>query len=493
MAIAFRAASTASGTSSASLAVPAGTAVGDVLIAWKLDRATSGTTTAPAGWTRISSASGTSGRGELFYRVHDTSNTGPWSFTGSTRTLVACCGFTGCDTVTPLDVTPSIRYNASGTTGAPTITPASSGAMLLACFGSLTANYTWSAEATANIAAANWTERTDTAYSTYLDAAVASYLQPAATTTGASSATMSTAGNNAGALVAIRPAPSVTVTDTAGSTEEATASIPASDTASDAAGAGETVLSGAEETDADAAGSSEEAIASAVASVADAAGTGETAAASAKITVTETAQGTDSETTSASYRPTDFSGTGEAQAWAVAVSPSEAAGSSDMATASARDSATATDTAGASDAATASTPSASASATDTAGSAEAQALLHYLTVNDVAASTEFCVAEMVFPVSDTAGTDEQVSFWAALFAIDASGSDEASTTAGFCEIIEEAGSADSASGRLLVGHYLTVAGERAVEVVAVDGSAGEWISVTGSRRAYIRQQITFKP
>ena len=90
---------------------------------------------------------------------------------------------------------------------------------------------------------------------------------------------------------------------------------------------------------------------------------------------------------------------------------------------------------------------------------------------------------MVFPVSDTAGADEQVSFWAALFAVDASGSDEACTTAGFCGIIEEAGLADSASGRVQVGHHLTVAGERAVEVVAVDGSAGEWISVTGSRRA----------
>ncbi|NTU68909.1 MAG: hypothetical protein HGB02_08530 [Chlorobiaceae bacterium] len=205
MAIAYRSTSTASGTTSASLAAPSGVQIGDVLIALKIDRATSGTTTAPAGWTRINSASGTSGRGEIFYRVHDANNTGPWSFTGTTRTQVTCIAFSGVDTTTPLDVTPTIRRNASGTTGTTSITPVTAGNMLVALFGTPIGNYTWSAEATANIAAGNWTEAVDSAYSTYTSIAISYYLQATAAASGASSATMSTNAINIGALVSLRP------------------------------------------------------------------------------------------------------------------------------------------------------------------------------------------------------------------------------------------------------------------------------------------------
>ncbi|MEI8032789.1 MAG: hypothetical protein WCH05_05555 [Chlorobiaceae bacterium] len=216
MAISYRATSTASGTNSASLSAPTGSVTGDILIAFKIDRATSGTTTAPTGWTRINSASGTSGRGEIFWALYNSStNAGPWSFTGTTRTQVTAIGHAGVDTTTPLDVTPSIRRNASGTYGTTGITPVTANNVLLAMFGTPIGNYTWSLEATANIAAANWTERVDSAYSTYTEIAISTYTQPTAAATGDSTATPSTAGINIGAIVSLRPSNSYsgTLTD----------------------------------------------------------------------------------------------------------------------------------------------------------------------------------------------------------------------------------------------------------------------------------------
>jgi hypothetical protein len=90
--------------------------------------------------------------------------------------------------------------------------------MLVAFFGTPIGNSTWSNEATANIAAGNWTEDVDSAYSTYSGIAISHYLQATAAATGASSATMSTNAINIGALVSLRPM-SYTTTDTAGTTE----------------------------------------------------------------------------------------------------------------------------------------------------------------------------------------------------------------------------------------------------------------------------------
>ena len=222
MTIAYSNTSVASGTSSASVAAPASVATDMLLVCVKIDRATSGTTTAPTGWTRVASTASTSGRIEVFVGVYgrNSMSAGPWSFTGTTRTLARIESYTGATTADPgsgygMDAAPVVRYNASGTTGTAGITPVTNNAMILAAFGSLTANYTWSAETAAN--GPTLANEQESAYSTYLDLALVNAILATAGATGNTSATQSTGGNNAGAVVAIRPAVAPTVTDSAAS------------------------------------------------------------------------------------------------------------------------------------------------------------------------------------------------------------------------------------------------------------------------------------
>lgn len=177
------------------------------MIAVKTDRATSGNTTAPTGWTRVGSAAAVSNyRIEVFWGIFGMNGIGqgPWSFTGTTRTLVLCCAYRGVDPTTPMDVTPSARINASGTYGTTSITPVTANNWVIAGFGFTANNYTWSAEQVAT--SPTLTERTETAYSTYMDIAIADGTQSSAGSTGASSATPSTGAVNGGVLLALRPA-----------------------------------------------------------------------------------------------------------------------------------------------------------------------------------------------------------------------------------------------------------------------------------------------
>ena len=200
--------SVATGTSSPSLSAPANWTTGDVLVAFKCDRATSGTTTT-TGWSRIASAAAASTyRMEVFVTDYATAGAGPWSFTGTTRTLVRCLRFTGVDNTTPSDCTATARSNASGTTGTTSITPVTSGAWVVGGFAATSSgSQTWSAEACATDPT-TLTEQQESAYSTYHNLAVCAAAQTAGPqATGASSGTMSTNGVNTAGLMALRPAP----------------------------------------------------------------------------------------------------------------------------------------------------------------------------------------------------------------------------------------------------------------------------------------------
>jgi hypothetical protein len=203
MAIAYRDTSVATGTTSASLSKPTNTVVGDIMIVFKSDRATSGTTSPPSGWTRALSAAGTSGRGEVFWAIYGAPlvGAGPWSFTGTTNVLARCVSYSGVNNTTPMDVAGSIRRNASGVTGTTSITPVTNNNWIIAGFSSIASTNTWTNEAVAT--SPTLTERIESA-GTLLDTAVADGTQATAGATGVSSGTV-TATINVCSLIALRP------------------------------------------------------------------------------------------------------------------------------------------------------------------------------------------------------------------------------------------------------------------------------------------------
>jgi hypothetical protein len=224
MAIALRAAgATAAGTTSVICAAPAGTVNGDVLVAFILDHATTGSSAAPTGWTLQGGAAAASGRFQVFTTVAGGNNTAgtPWTFSGlTTRAQGTIIGYSGVDNTTPIDVTASARINASGTTGTTSITTVTNGAMIVGGFAALASGATWTVESTATAGAL--TEQADGANSTFCSIAIADKLLTTAGATGVSSATMSAAGANGGILVALRPAVKQKVTDTTQATASGT-------------------------------------------------------------------------------------------------------------------------------------------------------------------------------------------------------------------------------------------------------------------------------
>ena len=217
MAIAFRAnGAVKTGTTSlASMAQPTGTATGDCLVAFVLDHATSGTSAAPTGWRNIANTSSASGRFQCFTAVvGQNSLTGTsWTFSGLTTHAVGfIVGFSGASTdfANQPDVTASVRSNASGTTGTLGITPGQASDMVVAGFAAFASGSTWSSEAVAT--APTLTNAGGGANSTFCSVAAASGILAVPAATGASSATMGTAGVNAGILVSIKGPTSATVT-----------------------------------------------------------------------------------------------------------------------------------------------------------------------------------------------------------------------------------------------------------------------------------------
>jgi hypothetical protein len=194
----------ASGTTSVTVAQPTGTLDDDILVAFIVDRATSGSSTAPTGWTRQGGAAGTGGRFQVFTAVkgRNGATATSWAFAGlTTRAQGRMIGYRNGNPFNPLNGTPTARINASGTTGTTALTTSVNLGMIIAGFASLANGSLWSAEAVAS--GPTLTERADSANSTFLSLAIADGTQTTAGSTGASSATMATAGANAAILVGL--------------------------------------------------------------------------------------------------------------------------------------------------------------------------------------------------------------------------------------------------------------------------------------------------
>jgi len=222
--VAFRAVSAmASGTTSVVVTTPASAQNGDVLVAFIGDRATSGNTNPPTGWSRNQTGLGAGGRIQIFTAIVGVAGvTANQTTTWSTPALtIACIGaiaaYSGVDNNTPIDTSLTCRSNASGTTGTAAISTVTWGAYIVLGFISFSNGSTWSVEACAtNPTSGNVTERLDSANGTTNSIAIADGQRNPATAggTGASSATMGTAGANGGGIIALRPA------STIGSTNE---------------------------------------------------------------------------------------------------------------------------------------------------------------------------------------------------------------------------------------------------------------------------------
>ncbi len=209
MAITFRAAGTVgtAATTSVSLSQPTGTTTGDLLLAFVIDHATSGSGAAPTGWTLQGGAAGTGGRFQVFSAIVGSGGlTGTsWSFTGLTSQVEGCItGWFNTDLNVPMDVTVSGRVNARGTTGTTSITPVSANNMVVGGFAALATNSTLTSPTTATLGSLS-NSAVNSSYSTFSTLSVAYVPQAVAGSTGASSVTMSTGGNNAALLLSIKP------------------------------------------------------------------------------------------------------------------------------------------------------------------------------------------------------------------------------------------------------------------------------------------------
>jgi hypothetical protein len=202
--------SLATGTTSITVSQPTGTSTGDFLIAFIVDRATSGTTSGPTGWTRVANGAGTGGRIQVFVATVGQNGLTGTSWTWSGLTTRACGAIVGyypskANNVIGITGTPTARRNASTGSGTTQVTTTLNNAVVVGAFASFANGATWLSETCATAGAL--AEQSDAAYSTYLSLAIADLTKAAAGATGASSATMSVATNNGGALIAIGDCP----------------------------------------------------------------------------------------------------------------------------------------------------------------------------------------------------------------------------------------------------------------------------------------------
>jgi hypothetical protein len=212
MSIAFRdVSSMASGTTSLTLTTPATVQNGDVLVCFIGDRATSGSTAAPSGWTRQNiGGTGASGRIQIFTAVVGTGGVTANQATTFSGFTTACIGgmtaYSGVDPSVVVDVAAPCRSNASGTTGTSPATTVSNNVWVALGFISFASGSTWSG----GKCATNPTSCTDrlnvangTTNSIYITDGPRNPITSG--TTGASSATMGTPGTNGGGIAALRP------------------------------------------------------------------------------------------------------------------------------------------------------------------------------------------------------------------------------------------------------------------------------------------------
>jgi hypothetical protein len=123
--------------STLSIAVPAGTVAGDVMIAAITVTPSTVPITAPGGWTQIRAVTQASGGGSqlaTYYRVATASEPASYTWTLTTSHTGAAGGivsYSGVDNTTPIDVSASVITNSSLNHTAPTITTSIANDMLV--------------------------------------------------------------------------------------------------------------------------------------------------------------------------------------------------------------------------------------------------------------------------------------------------------------------------------------------------------------------------
>lgn len=191
-----------------SINVPAGTVVGDVMIAAIATTPSSVPITAPAGWTLIravTQTTTTSNRVSTYYRVATAGEPASYTWTLSTTHAGAAGGivsYSGVDTSNPVDVSAGAATASSLSHAAPSITPTVAGDMLVTVHAYASAS-SWTPPA-------GMTERVDMASRSANNAGVTLEMNdlPLATTaaTGTKTATAASNADTGGTVsIALRP------------------------------------------------------------------------------------------------------------------------------------------------------------------------------------------------------------------------------------------------------------------------------------------------
>jgi MSHA biogenesis protein MshQ len=196
-----------------SLTAPGGLAVGDVMLVFVTQRngGAIGYSITPAGWTSVlSNNSGSSIGVTVFRKVANAADVGAtfaWRIDRSDRTAAGIAAFRGVDSTVPLEASGSQTNGASTTYTAPSVTTTSANTMLVAFFAA--ANGDGSVNTVSGMSPAF---STGTGNGTGGAVAGGSYATKAAA---GASGTKASAGNvsaaSIGALVALKPAGSVTL------------------------------------------------------------------------------------------------------------------------------------------------------------------------------------------------------------------------------------------------------------------------------------------
>ena len=130
----------ATASNSVTVARPAGTVAGDVLVSClTLNGSAVSASGVPAGWVRIAAVTGVTNP-HVFGYYHVATSSEPatyqWSLTSSVTAGAGIARYTGVSTTAPLDATPTSASGAASTTGTvPGVTTASAGAMVVGCMG----------------------------------------------------------------------------------------------------------------------------------------------------------------------------------------------------------------------------------------------------------------------------------------------------------------------------------------------------------------------
>lgn len=218
MTIAFRSFSTFDNSTGALSSVPvdkpAGTASGDVLIAFCMYYGQDAGPTPPSGWTEIDYASEVTPKTNSGHRLHawyrvaggSEPSTYTWSMVNTDLySAFAIVCYSGVNTSSPIDGTPSFQFNGtSASMSAASITTTVANAMLvfLGCAGD--------SAAFSATPPSSFTERVDF-YADWRSLYAAEKIQPSAGATGSQIATINTSRINWGALVALKPAPAASM------------------------------------------------------------------------------------------------------------------------------------------------------------------------------------------------------------------------------------------------------------------------------------------